>query len=413
VTDAAGASPKRIVFKGPPLDDVLLEHLEELAFLAIQRRKLLFAHDVPLFDFKPHDERIAAHWDGLVVGGEAAVELSRTRLRESDPWDVFAAARVWIDLGRPDPEAVFEAIDEAKEEAPLGWRAALRECDASTLSELAEPAMASSSTAVEAAFTYALGWHGLLPGSRTPALAASPDTAVRRSLARALGWGGLETGTAQRIAASLVTDPDPEVRAAALWSVALMSPDGAGKWCRDRAADGGCDPFHVRLLGLLGGPQDLELIQAFAESDHELRVAGIFALGDLGNAGALSALRSWLGSPDPDLAAAALRCIRVVLDEVPPGASEEGAETPESGDGSEDQESEEEWWARMTERCESANRMLRGFDFPWSGDPARQPMAFLWRSILHEPGGEPAWLRREVPDGWFSGLPLDEAVPGE
>jgi uncharacterized protein (TIGR02270 family) len=413
VTDAAATPSPRVEFEGPPLEDILLEHLEELAFLAIQRRKLLFVHDVPLFDFSAHDERIAAHWDGLVIGGGTAVELARDRLAEPDPWDVYAAARVWIELGRPGTEELFEAIDSAEEEAPLGWRAALRECDSATLADLAEPALGSSSTSVQAAFTYALGWHGLLPTDRASSLVASQDTAVRRSLARALGWGVIEAGIAQRLSGSLVADPDPEVRAAALWSVALMNPGGAVQWCRDRAAEGRGEPFHMRLLGLLGELQDLELLRAFAESDHELRAAGAFAMGDLGDVGALRPLRSWLGDPDSEFAEATLHAIEVMVDETPPGASDEEPEPPEGEGESEDQESEEEWWARVTDRFTPGTRMLRGVTLPWSGDPAEQPMAFLWRSILAESNGEPAWLRREVPDGWFSGLSTDEAIPGE
>lgn len=413
MTGATATPASGGAFKGPPLEDVLLEHLEELAFLGVQRRKLLFAHDVPLFDFKTHDERIAAHWDGLVIGREVAVELARTRLTESDPWDVFAAARVWIELGKPGSDELFEAIDTAKDEAPLGWRAALRDCEASTLAELAESALASSSSAVQATFTYALGWHGLIPATRIGSLAASQDAAVRRNLARALGWSAAEDGAARRLSASLVTDPDPEVRAAALWGVALMNPGGAVKWCRDRGAEGSCDPFHIRLLGLLGGVEDLGLLRAFAEGSHDRRTAGVFALADLGNADALSSLRAWLGGSDSELAEAALEALRVILDETPPGASEEPAPSGAGEVETEEGESEEKWWAQKGEKLRSGTRMLRGVVLPWSGDPAREPMAFLWRSILNDPGAEPTWLRREVPDGWFSGLPTDEAVPGE
>ena len=86
--------------EAPVIPDVLEEHLEELAFLSIQRRKLVFSPDVPLPDFLPHDGRILAHWKGLELGGEASVQIALTRLEAFDPWEVYAAARVWLGLGR-------------------------------------------------------------------------------------------------------------------------------------------------------------------------------------------------------------------------------------------------------------------------------------------------------------------------
>ena len=80
------------VSKRPVLPDVVLEHVEEYAFLSIQRRKLLFSDEITLDQLREHDERIAAHWDGLVLAVPHSVELAVGRLEEGDPWDAFAAA---------------------------------------------------------------------------------------------------------------------------------------------------------------------------------------------------------------------------------------------------------------------------------------------------------------------------------
>jgi HEAT repeat protein len=410
MTSATPAS--RTPIKGPPLKDVLQEHLEELAFLGIQRRKLLFSHDVPLRDFGPHDQRIAAHWDGLVIGGEAAVELARDRLAEPDPWDVYAAARVWMDLGSPAPEEVFEAIERSEDESPLGWREALKACRASTLAEWAPAALDVTSPAVEAAFAYGLGWHGLLPPERLHDLAASGDPEVRWGLARALGWQAGTDEAAGRLTASLVTDPDPRVRAAAIWSVALVNLEGAGSWCRGRAAEGDCDSFHIRLLGLLGRPEDLEILLAFARSECDGREAGVFALGDMGTQETLAPLREWFNDPDPEMGEAARHALEVTLDDLPPGSGSEGDLESQAEEAGPD-ESEDEWWATQTGKLTSGVRMLRGVPFPWTGEPDEEPMLQLWRSLLTDDSREPAWLRREIPDGWLSGIPSVEAIPGE
>ena len=84
----------------PVVPHVLLEHLEELAALLVQRRKLFFSPEVPLRRLKLHDDRIEAHLDGLRTGGSAAIKIAEDRLA-GDPWLVVAAARVWMSQGSP------------------------------------------------------------------------------------------------------------------------------------------------------------------------------------------------------------------------------------------------------------------------------------------------------------------------
>ena len=222
----------------------------------------------------------------------------------------------------------------------------------------------------------------------------------------------VEADVAHGFSAPLVADPDPSVRNAALWSVALMNPNSVAKWCRERAADGRIEPFHVRVLGLLGDPQDLDILRAFAESDHELRRAGVWAMGDLGAPAALSHLRTWISDADPDFAEAVLDSLVVMLDETPPGAGDED-EPPDAEEAVDDQESEKEWWNRTQNAASLGSRLLGGNPWPWAGDPTEEPMAHLWRSLLFEPRSELDWLRRQIPDGWLSGLSTDEAIPGE
>src|SRR5512137_373674 len=88
----------------PALPDVIAEHLEELGFLNLQRRKLLFSPELPLRRLPAHDERIEAHLDGLRLGAGASLALAEETLSSDDPWAVFAAARMFLELRRPEPE---------------------------------------------------------------------------------------------------------------------------------------------------------------------------------------------------------------------------------------------------------------------------------------------------------------------
>ena len=161
----ASLPPLRIgSYSAPVIPDVLGEHLEEIAFLSIQRRKLLFSPESPLSQFLPHDARIAAHWDGLVLGGEASVEIALERLKEFDPWEVYAAARVWLELGSPKTEEVLQRLEVVDDELLPAWREALSRIKGDRLAQLLPPeGVADSPTKVQGVLAYAWGRRGMLP----------------------------------------------------------------------------------------------------------------------------------------------------------------------------------------------------------------------------------------------------------
>ena len=77
--------------------------LEELAFLSIQRRKLVFSDAASLRRFELHGKRIEAHRDALRIAGDTAQELARELIDGEDPWEVYAGGMVWLDAGAPAP----------------------------------------------------------------------------------------------------------------------------------------------------------------------------------------------------------------------------------------------------------------------------------------------------------------------
>jgi len=354
------------VSERPVLPDVVLEHLEEYAFLSIQRRKLLFSREVTLDQIHDHDARIEAHWDGLVLAVPDSVELATGRLDEGEPWDAFAAAMVWMELGDPAPEAVVEKIAAAEEELPAAWREALRHVAFDTLTRLLPDSLLAQGTpAVQSALAYGRGWHGTLPQGAIPELVTSEHAAVRRSLARAIGWGEAAAPGVNEILRILGDDPDVEVRRAALWSSALVNPEAASGRCRNRIRSGDADAFDVRAVGLLGGAADLDLLTEVLKSET-LKPAAVRALGDLGQDGVVPELRAILEGEDE-------------------AAAEVAGEALE---------------------------MLSGADGADS-EAAGESMQSMWRRSLLSADPGTKWLRRQVPDGFFSAEPEPTAVPGE
>ena len=399
-------------YAAPILVDVVREHLDEVTFLSVQRRKLLFSPDVPLSALWRHDGRIAAHWDGLVVGFPATLEIAWERLAGDDPWDVFAAARVWMELGNPAPESVVEHLDKAGEEAVAGWIEAFRRTPADRLAML----FPGGPTGTEAPRIFALlldawGWHGLLADSLLPEIARNADPLVRRALARAIGWVP-RSGTVDTVLEKLLADPEEEVRRPALWSVALHRPSDAAARCRAALRSGAADPFAVRVLGCLGGPEDVESVARFLD-DADVAPAAARALGDLGFTSSVDRLIGLLGREEEQLREAASDALEAILGDLPDTQRERlpGELPPE--EETVDPETLRAWWVEAGNGFDGRKRWLRGKPFPWDGAPEFETMEALWRSALQSAGGVHDWLRREVPDGFFSARPVTESRPGE
>jgi hypothetical protein len=240
----------------PVVPDVLEEHLVEIAFLSIQRRRLIFAPDVPLRGFLPHDERIAAHWDGLVVGLPATLEIALEKLEAFDPWEGYAAARVWLELGSPDTARIARRIMATDAELHGSWREILRRIPRARFQHFfpqipSEPALA-------AILVFAAGWHDALTDSAAAAATFSTDSNLRLCAARAFGWSS-STAQAPALLNTLLRDPDEPVRRAALWSLAMMQPAAAAAQARAQLRTSEDTTFAARTLALTGVAEDMDL----------------------------------------------------------------------------------------------------------------------------------------------------------
>jgi HEAT repeat protein len=429
-------TPLRIgSYVAPVIPDILEEHLEEVAFLSIQRRKLLFSDYVPLRQVLLHDKRVAAHWAALELGGQASVQVALKRLNAFDPWETYAAIRVWLELGDPGQDEVTGRIDEAEEEHLPAWREALRRMEKARLNDLFPPDQPRpGSVRTQSLLAFAWGWHGLLLDDVASSLAFSSDPGVRWSVARVLGVGGMSP-MGRKLLPPLYSDPEISVQRAALWSLVQMDPNAAVAAARSKLYSEEPDAFAARVLGLLGGPEDAELLRRLA-GEGEVGVASVRALGDLGYLDAMDLLLEALSEGEGDLAAAASDAIEALLSDLPslpereedrgnagddgPSPGEASTRAPE-GTGSPATDDDEppqaelvkKAWLEMAPEYGQADRWLRGKPFPWQGAPEDEPMEATWRIGLSNPAATPSWLRQEVPDGFFSACAALEAIPGE
>jgi HEAT repeat protein len=391
VTTQTAAAPGR-----PAVPDIVAEHLEEHAFLSLQRRKLLFSLDVPERRLALHDERIEAHWDALEVNRPDSGRIAAELLEAEDPWLLASATRAWLVFAEPAPAALLERWKELPPALAPAWREALRGLPGDALDARVPRAQRASLPAQPLALVVdALAWGGRLDGTLAAAAARHADPAVRAAAARALGPAGPEHEALLR---PLLEDAEPAVRWRALWSMALLAPHSALATARPLARRG--VPFPVRVLGLLGERDDHELIAASAATD-EGRPAAFHAFADLGTPEAIESLVRLLALPDEALC----RETTLALERAVGAIARKDADAPATVAEARIH------LATLPDTGEA--RLLAGLPRPWQGDKADEPLAWRWRSAIMKTGPGRAWHRNEVPDGFFDALPTDVARPGE
>lgn len=377
---------------GRAYPEVIAAYLEELGFLGVERRVLLFSHEIGVAEMDELDERVHAHLDGLNHAGDDAIETIEEGLESGDPWEVYAAARAWIDVVRPDLDTLTSRIEVAPEEVLPAWIEALR--------GVAEPVRAyPDSSAARAVLLASAPWAGAVDPGVVAACADDPSVMLRRAAARAAVAAG---AGAAHVVSSLCEDADPLVRNMALWSSCLLDPDSAVRQLRSRVRNGP-EPFVVRTLGLFGDESDENSLCSLAvDGQPELRAAAIHALGDLGFARTLDFLSGQLPF-DPAVAAAAAGAWAKLTGQSVPDLADEMPEG--KPDPSEDPGAPPDW---PREPAYESERILRGRPFGEGDD-----LEALWRRCLVHPEGDLEWLRLEVPAGFFEDAPAEDMRPGE
>ena len=387
----------------PAARDILEEHVEEMGFLWMQRRRLLFSPDVPLRRLPAHDERIEAHADGLAIGRATSVEVALERLEDENPWIAASALRTWLVIGAPDSATVLARFDEMPPALVPAWREALRWCDAETVERVFAPARAAAlPPAPFAVAIEGLAWHGRLPEAALSHAARHEQANVRAASARVLAWPGTST-PAHDLLPVLAEDTAPEVRHRARWSAALR--DAATLCERLRAArPSQLDAFDAQLLGLFGDQDDIATLSRLAEIDAP-RMAALRALGDLGSEAAIEALLRVLRIPDEAVQLAATAGLERALG--PVGGPEEGDE-PKPAPAA----TAEARWHELGERLPRRTMLCRGLPRPWAGEKRDEPMLWRWRAALLAPTAETRILTQHVPDGFWEAAPSIVATPG-
>ena len=143
----------------PMIPEVLHAHLEEFQFLCGQFQHALRSPDYRRRDLEPLTSRIAAHLDGIVVAGEAAVPLLEAGLAADEPQATFAAAYLLLRMNAKAGQRVLDAFLQAKSGQLEGIRRALCQNSLGTMVDQLRQAVASSPATIAVAAAEVLAFH--------------------------------------------------------------------------------------------------------------------------------------------------------------------------------------------------------------------------------------------------------------
>lgn len=277
--------------------DTYEEYLDEAAFRWSQWEKALDAPDYVLAEVSELQERMVAHVDGLVLGGERVARrlLEPTLAADEAERIVVAALALLAGEEPPGPAAVLAALSQAEPPALVALQRAL-ELATSSVIPADLPALLKKEDAVPellALVLNTLGSHGLITAPLCSPFLIHPEPQVA---AAALGAAGrmrlpLDPGVLRRALGSA----EPMLRDAAIVTGLLGGHRSAWGACQAVAESRApCSRLPLLLLAMGGDERDMKRLLDLL-SDESLRPDVLWALGFSGNIVAAEACLELMG----------------------------------------------------------------------------------------------------------------------
>ena len=282
----------RITFE----DGLYREHLEEASFLYQKRICDLEDPEASSTGSKEVEDRFEAHLDGLLVGGDRALEAGRKACRKGDAGELHAFARVVCRLRRRDlldeilewvtsesGEKVQAVADALKHELPQEWQDYLR----SLLKKEDEQLQEIVATVI--------GYRRIPAGRELV-------QALWRGISPPLIWaaGRLREQSAITVLQRGLAHGDDAISSAAALALLRMGDRQALHYCEEVAAKKG---WGALFLALGGGLSSVPVLREIARSAQASPDA-VLALGLLGEISAVPVLLELLSSSQLAVSAA-------------------------------------------------------------------------------------------------------------
>ncbi|WP_163991472.1 TIGR02270 family protein [Pyxidicoccus caerfyrddinensis] len=367
---------------GRPLRwDIYETHLEEAAFRWSQWETALDAPDFVLEEVAEQEEHVAAHVDGLVLGGEPVAERLLVPALADEPERIVAAALALLQAEAPSgPAAVLAALPAAEPPALAALRRAFELVPAAAL-PASLPALLKHEDAAPGRLALVLdtlGVHGLATAPLCLPFLAHPEPLVAAAALRAASRARLPLEPAMLQLA--LDSAEPTLRDAAIVTGLMGGHRGAWSACQAVArAPAPGDRLPLLLLGMSGDERDVKQLLELL-STEALRPDVLWALGFSGRVAAADACVELMRhKPVAALAGEAFSAItglRIAEEYAVPREEEDEALPPLEEDLAADltpkpedalpkprPESVAAWWQQERQRLDAKQRYLAGQPF--------------------------------------------------
>ena len=259
--------------------DIYEQHLEEAAFLWTQWEQVLAAPDYVLAEAEPMEERIHAHVDGLVLGGEAVAKRFLFPALQGDDPELIRTAALPLLLGEVPGSAdgVLERARSADDAALAALQRALEVLEPTLLPPWLQSLLRQEEPTLQALAMEVLGFHQCAPAAACQALSTHESPKLAAAALRAAGRSRVEFSPAalERALAS----PSLEVRDAAIEAGAIKGHRSTWAACRSAVQSRSlASPLPLLVLAVSGDEKDLKRIQELL-SDRALLPDVLWAMG--------------------------------------------------------------------------------------------------------------------------------------
>jgi uncharacterized protein (TIGR02270 family) len=295
--------------KAAAISNIQVEHLSEISFLLTQRIALFHDPEVEWRRIGEFEERLLAHVDGIVEGGEDAAKVAIEWLTDGDTDNVSAAAyALSFTKGKDAMPAVVEAFKKADPAVVGAFVSALKFAENQAVVSHLLPLLTHEQPHIRVAVMEILGYRRAVSAAQVAK--AFEDTDISVVKAAVVAARKLQDNSIVATRVNVLEKSDPGLQAeCALTLGTLGNLAGLGK-LQKIVADGSDPDAHApEYLAIISNTDETDRI---AQSPYGKMISGIQAFGICGTPTAVDRLIDLLGSDKDELRAAAGRALCLV-----------------------------------------------------------------------------------------------------
>lgn len=296
------------------------DHLEEVGFLLAQREELLHDPEIKWPDIGEFEDRLIAHLEGLVLGGNDADDVSREFLTSDDCDNIRAASFALAHSKNADAiVSVVSAIDSADETLVQPFVSGMLHAPSSLdLSASLLPMLKHDSPAVRMNVISLLGYRRQGDPNAIAACLDDSESAVVKAAAIAVRRFG--NNEAKSLLNAALVSANDEVGIEIALTLITLGDTAGFNWLQEFCADAHEDYFDAPVFSALTGSRPLS---------PQNNIATIKAIGIYGRVGDVDLLIDILEGDDDALKPVAAESLALMTSS---GLTEEATETEEMFD---------------------------------------------------------------------------------